>query len=811
MHQQSNRGNGGLVRASSKLRLSLAVAAVFGGANTCLPAVAAETGSPAPSVQSPSPAPSASSGTDAATASAPSTSEKKAQADTELSTVVVTATKRAKAAQEIPGSIGVVQGSDLEKMGAQDMESYIKLVPGVSLNKGDQGADMPSIRGITTNAAPGNTGATTGVYIGDVPFTDPYLQGGTIDLNPYDLERIEVLKGPQGTLYGSSSLAGAIRYVPQRPLLDQWEGKLDLSGTALDGNGSIGPMAAGALNVPLGTTSAIRVAGVSQKFPGYIDNNTISDAKNVNSSKESQGRVQWLWAPTKRLSFDAMYLRQESNQADASFADQRQSLSRTDTPSASPSSIAFNIENFSGHYAFDWGTLSSSSSWVSKDYFTDGDVVRDLASELGPLASAARLNEPNHFRTNGFSEELKLSSPDGNTGPWDWMAGAWYQRRAQLATQLLPLPSFELGSGLTTLDPGTLLGAPALNTALKALGLNPLEVPLTQVQAESVGKEVALFGDLTRRFGSHWELTLGGRLFRTSLDANTTGNGVLDLAETGNYSVSQAYGQSSKGFNPKVSLRYAFDRHNSIYALASKGFQFGGVQLIPPGATTTVGGAPIPLTYKSSTLWNYELGAKTEWLQHRLGVDAALFYDRWSNLQIEQIAQGGVYNYIDNVGRAHTEGAELSVRARLLSTVTFSSSLSYIYAVTDVPFNSVGSVIPDGTRLPSTPRFQIASVLAYDQPIADWVAGGALTHTFTGHSFNDLNGTTELGDYATFDARVHLRLQGESFEPDLSLGVNNIFDVKGVAGAFSSPSLSFQDVYFVRPRAVVLTLSMRYL
>lgn len=784
MRQQNTLGNSGWFRASSRLGLSFAVAAALGG--TDLSAFAADTAAPAP--------------------------EATPQSTSQLEAVVVTATKRAKTAQEVPGSVDVVRGKDLEKMGASDLESFIKLVPGVSLNKGDQGSDLPSIRGITTNAGAENTQATTGVYIGDVPFTDPYLQGGTIDLNPYDLERVEVLKGPQGTLYGSSSLAGAIRYLPQKPLLGEWEGKLDLSGTALNGNGSIGPMGAAAVNVPLGATSAIRLTGVSQKFPGYIDNNTLGEIKNVNSAKQSQGRAQWLWAPTSRLSFDAMYLRQESNQADASFADQRQSRMRSNTPSASPSSIAFNLENFSGHYAFDWGTLSSSSSWIAKNYFTDGDVVRDLATELGPLASAARLNEPNHFRNNGFSEEIKLGSPDGNGGPWDWIAGAWYQRRAQLATQLLPLPSFEFGSGPTTLSPGTLLGAPALDTALQAMGLNPLEVPLTQVQAESVGKELALFGDVTRRFGPHWELTLGGRLFRTSLDESTDGEGVLNLAQGGQYTISKTYGQSSKGFNPKVSLRYAFDRYNSVYALVSKGFQFGGVQLIPPGpGAITASGAPIPPTYRSSTLWNYEVGAKTEWLQHRLGVDAALFYDRWSNLQIQQIAQGGVYNYIDNVGRAHTEGAELSVRARPLRTVTFSSSLSYIYAVTDVPFDSVVGVIPEGVRLPATPRFQIASVLAYDQPFGDWVGGGAVTHTFTGRSANDLSGTTELGDYATVDARVHLRHQGLSFEPDLSLGVNNLFDVKGVAGAFASPGLSFQDIYFVRPRAVVLTLSLRYL
>jgi outer membrane receptor protein involved in Fe transport len=729
----------------------------------------------------------------------------------ELATVIVTAAKRKETQQEVAGSVGVVLGKDLQKMGAQDMEAYLKLVPGVSLNKGDQGEDAPTIRGIATSAFQENVQATTGIYIDDIPFTDAFLSAGVVDFNPYDLQRVEVLKGPQGTLYGSSSLAGAIRYVLNKPELDRWEAQLGFSGTRLAHNGSVAWMQAGEVNIPVGKTNAIRLVGLAQKYPGYIDDNSPGRGlENVNSAHQAQGRVAWLWKPASQLGFEATYIRQESRQADTGFADQRQRLERSDTPTASPSNTAFNLANLVGRYDFGWASLSSSSSFIGKELHTDNDIVRALKSTLGAtLGQDLRGHETIHSKEHGFGQEVRLTSTEDDAASWKWLVGAWYLRSGLDYDQVVPLPTLDTGSGLPPVDlatlTGPLYGLPLVGPIL-ASGLPPQDLNLNTAISDSVGKEYAVFGNLSYKFWHHLELTVGGRLFRTTLDNTDNVNGILLIQSIGAPSGSVNYSLKSSGFNPKVSLRYEFDRYNSVYALVSKGFQFGGVQLLPPPKNDPT----IPGTYQSSTLWNYELGAKTEWFKHKLGIDAAVFEERWKNLQLEELTDGGLFPYNTNVGRAHTDGAELSLRTHPIWPLTFSTGVAYMRAVTDVPFNSVYGVVPKGARLPTVPRFQISSVVSYDQPFDGWLAGAALTHTFTGHSFNDLWGTTQLGDYATLDGRIHLRRLDERFEPDLSLGVNNILNAKGVAGAVSAPTVTYQDIYFIRPRAVVLSLSMNF-
>jgi outer membrane receptor protein involved in Fe transport len=732
---------------------------------------------------------------------------------TRLEEVVVTATKRRKLLREIAGSVGAVSGAALEKMGAKDMESYLKLIPGVSFNKQEDGRAAPTIRGIGSDTRLVIAQSTTGIYIDDMPFTDPYLPGATADLNPYDLERVEVLKGPQGTLYGSSSLGGAIRYITQKPRLGVWEGKLSGSRLTIS-EGSEDYSGAGAINIPLGNELAVRVAGVKQNLPGYIDDLSI-DKNVVDSNRKEQtlARALATWQPLDwPLSVTGSYMQQTTKTFESGFADQEERLERSNTPGPNTSNIEVGLANLSVKYDFDWGSVLSSTSQSDKLL----DWVTDSARAFGLSGQALiKFPAPTYVESESIAQELRISSPDGSD-PWEWMGGLWFMKHDQFMFLSIPttLPSLaDLVAALPTLVPG--LPLPALPPLpLPALPPLPDVLDLYNQYTNSIGTEKALFGEITRKFGERWSLTAGGRYYRTELEAHSTTNGLLVVASSQMPSAQSDFTINEEGFNPKVSLKYELNRNVVTYALVSKGFRFGGVQVLPPPPIPDPS-QEVPSVYNSDTLWNYELGARSEWFKRRLAFDVTVFYDKWTDLQIAQIANSGLFNFVDNVGAAHTQGVEYAVRMLApgggwFSGLSFMSSGAWIEALTDVVFESGGGTVPAGTRLPGTPKFQMANVLSYDTQWGRFAPGLSLTHSYVGRSYNDLFGTVAMGDYETLDLGVRLLVRGLSFEPTLSFTATNLTDERGIAGAAGDPNIDFRDIYFIRPRALELTLGIRF-
>ncbi len=763
----------------------------------------------------------------------------------QLDAVEVTASKRRQSTRDIAGSVTAIKGEQLEKIKAQGLADYIKLIPGVVLiDSGGPDGGQPIIRGIVSSAAQLGTQFTqqpVGIYVDELPFTDLYAPLTQPDLNPFDLNRVEILKGPQGALFGSGALAGAIRYILQRPKFDKWETKLS-STISFDEQGEgLSPVYAGAQNIPLfGDKAALRVVALSRKDTGRIDE--IGRAEDVDRSRQLNGRILGSWEATEKLKLDAFYFAQDSKQQNSPAADNPERYDRMGQVTTARQS-AFSGANLAVGYAFDRFNLLSSSSYLHKeiDVFSAGPLgTRDQTGDPdgdgganGPGTEDAGNNDaaraPLMASTNGLVQEFRLSSPEGSDWqPLDWLDVQWLIGGSYQVTR----QGFIQRSDASAL-PDAL--APVDNS-----GLLPIFTPIGPVNGsrntsvlyadlDSLAKESAIYADSTLRILKDWELTVGGRLFKTSIRARGFIEGAqttaLDAGRTRS-EVDETTGES--GINPKVALRYVINPNLQLFTLAAKGFQFGGIQLTPPlstiGATSAASGYN---PYKSSKLWNYELGLRSEFFKRRLKFDITAFYLDWKDLQItvpvpltpmgEQF--GLAIAFTENIGKAKSTGVETSLSVSPVKGLNFTSNAAWVHAVTTEDFNSSSGFVPAGTRLPASPRFQMSNLLSYSAPftlLGQWQAGVSLTHVHLGGAFNSLQynnpagNTRPQGDYDTLDFSTSLSKTGARLVPDLTFSMINLTDVRGVAAVSSAAGGRDAGYFFVRPRTMLLSLAMKF-
>ncbi len=691
------------------------------------------------------------------------------------------------------GSVDALPDRDLERLDAQTSENYLKMVPGVSLNKENADRSDPSIRGIATETRFQTTARATGIYFDDIPLSDPFIPISQPDLNPFDLARVEVLKGPQGTLFGSTALAGAIRYITQKPAPGHFHGKVAGSLSSVS-EGDRQPFAAAMLNVPLGKSAALRGVTVYRRDPGYVDDLRMGE-KDIGAIRQHHERVQGLWHVTDALQLAGTYLEQSSDQYDSPYADQRERLEHGNANGPSPMRSQFDVANLVASYDFTRARLLSSTSVQSKQ----ADLKLEAARTLGVEQTGVPVYATADTHSQGFTQELRLTSPTSD-GMWDWMIGAWYLQSEQQYDQVVPNPA--LGAQPPSLPLPLPLPLPVPGAAAE-------DLQLTTSHFHSRGTERAVFGDVTCKLG-HLALTVGGRFYRTELQSHNVSRGLLILATSGMPEQVNDDALEEQGFNPRASISLHLSDRFMLYGLASKGFRFGGVQLLPPSLIQSGGGSQQSNTFKSDKLWNYELGARSEWFHRRLRFDAAAFYGSWQDLQITRIDSTGLFTFVQNIGAAHTQGVEISVEARPLGDLTLSSAAAFIDARTDEALQTADGDVPAHTRLPGTPGFQIANRIAYERRFRNWDPGISVIHSHIGRSPNNLFATEQLGGYDTLDLRAHVGLITFSLKPDLALAVTNLTDVRGVAGVYADPAVAAKDFYFVTPRTLSLTLSLTF-
>jgi iron complex outermembrane recepter protein len=733
---------------------------------------------------------------------------------TQLDSIEVTASKRVKTLRDLPGSVGAIRGADLEAMQAQGLQDYLKLVPGVSFADRGNDTSVPIIRGIASEIGFGFTAQSTGIFLDDMPFADLLGPQSLPDLNPFDLERVEVLKGPQGTLFGSGALAGAVRYITQKPKHSVWESKASHTMLTTRGGGGASHSTAAAFNIPLfGNDAALRVVGLSRRDAGLYDMSATDDTgeflrnePDADRLRQTSWRALGSWNAADDLKVSALYFAQRSHADDESTAGQADRPAMDFVPFANPTDYEFQGGNLTATYDLGWASLLSSSNQLTK-------YTRTLNHQEW-LLGLEHQNQNEFYNqligeVDGFTQELRLTSPDDGSA-WEWVGGISYLRYKGSIFQYSPLP------GPRSPPPDRPEDVSALERAAAFLFAT----------IDTVGTEQAVFGEVTRSIGEHWEATLGARLYETRLVADTVLAGAQITALTLEPESRNHFEPESSGFNPKFSVRYEHSRNLQWYALAAKGFQFGGVQLNPPVTLFVQSAEQAGFSfgpYESSQLWNYETGLRTEWLDRRLRFDVGLFYLDWKDLQLTVTVPVSptelTFAVIANVGRAHSQGVEAALEIIPFPGAKWISSAAWIEAETDVEFdrdNSQGPV-PAGTRLPGTPRFAWSNVLSYERALPyfdSWTFAPVLTHSHVGSSPDAIRPTGTIGGYDSFDARLTFSRSGSRFLPEFSVGVTNLTDVHvptfHTQATQQTSGEDFDFYHFLQPRTVILNLSMKY-
>ena len=710
---------------------------------------------------------------------------------TQIEEIVVTATKREQSLREIPASITALTGENLEQLGVQGVEDISRLVPGVTIYSPSEGATRVTIRGI---AAPAATNATTGALFGDVSFTDAYLPRAALDPNPFDLKSVEVLKGPQGTLFGAGALNGAIRYVPEPPKLGEWEAKAFLQYTSID-EGDTAPIYGAMVNLPFaGDSAAMRVMGFDRVSPGYIDNSQLGEDVNEVTQQGLRGIL--AWEPSEDWRTALTYAWQRTEQADFPIADNLDGRLNTDNrPRHSTADIEYSLVDLVVARRFSWGELISDTSYVDKSVQTYFDASSRLP---GDGEGALRAGQPDQSASDTWAQELRLVSEDTGS-PWIWTIGAFgWKQDVQSRPDLTA--SFDLENGLAGLPP-------ALATLLEPLGLEIVddrgEVLLIRINTQAEIRELALFGDLTRRIGESIELTLGGRLYRITSGGKVNFGGALGPTQP------PRDGElKEQGFNPKVSLLWHALEDIRLFAAVSQGFRAGGIQ---PGYRIVPTNPAPPEFFKSDTILSYEAGVRSDWFEGAMHLDLTAFFTDWKDAQAFQVGNSGLTSYIDNAGGVESKGIEAALQTLLPWGFMFNAAVSVTDTVTTEPFTAQdGSVVPPGREWTFAPQFQSAATLAWNGTASDWGVTTSLTHSFLGEAWSGLEDSLRrpIYDFSQWDFQLGLTHLASQWVPEVSFIVNNLTDERGVANQFDGGS--YVDVTYIRPRAYTLRLTTRF-
>ena len=703
------------------------------------------------------------------------TAPPKSTAANQLEEIVVTANKRTENLSQVSGSVTAITGREMDRLGAQSFSDYLTRVPGVQFNAAIPGLSYITIRGVSTTTSTDTGQAATGTYINDIPLTDPFNSAGVPDIDTFDVERVEVLRGPQATMFGSATLGGAVNYIASRAQLNEFSGRLEGSLSNTKHAGDPGYTAKAMVNIPLiQDTLAVRLVGSYRSLPGYLDNVGIG-RKGANQMDVTSGRVSVEWQPSETVRISGLSLYSRTRYDDAFTAEPYIGVLSRSSQLAESYDSEMLINSLSAKIDVGFATLSLSGAHSHKDYVNTSDYSASFGPVFNGLAPPIALIADRSSGSSTF--EARLTSPSEQT--IEWLAGA-----SRTKTQIdLPLHSgFPGAANLIQ----TLFGAG------QGAGFGAAAAPNDQfIQYNLVvdGIETAGFAEATYRFTDTWRLTGGGRYFSTEIDNRTAQSGLFTFFSSGSLSSYSSGASDQNGFTPKVVLTYEPDNAQLYYALFSKGFRFGGPNAIPQNPQY-----PSPTSFKSDSLYNYEIGTRHSLFDRRLQLDATLFYIDWRNIQVG-LERADNLAYATNAGRARNVGLDLSSTWSATDHLNLQLSASYLDA--RLRDTIPGAGFTAGETLPGASKWRFASTAQY-QWEGQYKPSVLLSHRFVSSVESILGAPQRQGGYHQFDLIGRMHLSAWTVEGY----VENIGDVRGVTVA-EAPS-SGTRYYYITPRTIGL-------
>ena len=784
-----------------------------------------------------------------------------------LPQVIITATKRPTTLQSTAASVTAITASEIIHRGWTDFDSLARSVPGLAVRTAGPGQTEFEMRGL--NSSGGNT-SMVGLYLGAIPLSAPasaQLGKVLVDLSLYDIERVEVLRGPQGTLYGASSMGGTVRVVPRAPRLRRFEASGEAIASATSAGGGLNQALNGMVNLPFGHKFALRLDGSISRDSGWIERRVIANnavavdagifprvsrppnfyssplqtqLNGVNTTQVNASRLQLLLQPTHRLSVLALMDYQLTTQGGPNAVDVTGQATHPVMPSLEahweiydtpePQRDRFGLGSLEVIYRLPTLRISSATGYWARSTTVSQDATEESAAAVG--ASFATYAPPAGIGATGpsplgpgaserddtrqLSEELRVNST--GTGPWQWLAGWFYQ---------------DLHSNweLSVLAP----------QAAAALGGTNIYV---DNQPQNILQN-AEFGEVSWHISPRISATISVRHYRYALHQSNSEYGLFTVfgAQGNGIPYNTRATSSAAGTVPELNLRYTFGPQLMVYATVSQGFRLGGVnQPIPVAHSTNDNPVLVanecglqekllgpslngcnpnillhaPSSFRSDSVWSYEIGEKSTLMKRRLTLDVSAYYERWMNPQLATNLAG--FGITANGADARIEGLEAEMHMILGRDWHFDANVGY----TDAAFLHASAIIgyPADTAIPDTPRLMGSADLRWRHDLtADLAAFGSANWNYVGSRTDAPYGETitlwNIGQYLVHLPAYNLfnlRLGVESGRWRVALFVNNLMNARVLLDP--QPQINLQTAAFTRytvnrPRTVGIDLTWR--
>jgi iron complex outermembrane recepter protein len=737
---------------------------------------------------------------------------------TGLEEIVVTAEKRESTVQKTPISMTAISEAEMQARGLEDFRSIAQETPGVSMKTSGPGQTEYEMRGLD---ATGGFSPTVGFYLDDAPLTAPAqaAQGKVVvDPDLYDLNRVEVLRGPQGTLYGAGSMGGTIKLVTNAPQLNTFAVSAQSKESGTDGGGfNYGGSAM--INLPITQdVAAVRFVGTYKYTSGWIDRIVLNPFPLETNGGLTRGNV--LGAPVQASYSDVNWEALEGGRVSlllklgdnltiqSGLMHQKISTGGPFTIDDPPGNVyahyqPFDIaepleDNFSLYtltikYHFDFADLTSATAkWNRHDEQTQ-DISETIQSLLGipsfypPAGIGGGSQEETDF-SDQASEELRLAS--NGDGRFQWLGGAFFSDFNSNTTSL---------SNYAGLEPvfGT--------TDLISVG-EPIHI-----------EQKALFGETSYKLTDQLKGTLGLRYYRYTSTEEAINGGIASIA--GGPGTVLEFGRAeNKGFNPKVNLAYTATDDVLIYTTAAKGFRPGGPNtpvpltgpaqcLTGPGNLQSLGLNSAPNQFNPDNVWSYEVGEKARALGNTFQINSAVYYERWTNVQ-QLVDPSCGFSFTANAGTASVYGSEIELAANLSDSFMVTQNVGLTHATFNDSVRATNTV--EGQKLLDVPDVTLNTSVIYSTPVTtsfNFNARG--TYTYVGPMQDITYVRNNLPGYALVNARAGLTsdkfsvfLFCDNLTNKLAILTNN------VAQTVNIPSVNRWVTN--QPRTIGIDLQVRY-
>jgi iron complex outermembrane recepter protein len=729
--------------------------------------------------------------------------------------VVVTALKRSTTVQTTPISISAVTEKSLQALGASGIQDYFRTVPNLQVE-----GNSPTSRRLTLRGVRSAGEATVGLYYDETPLTGPAgttadASSTSADVNLFDAERIEVLRGPQGTLYGSGSMGGTLRVILNKPDSSRYAGAVEVGGTAQKDGGQ-GYSVKGMVNVPLIEDKlAARLVLYKAEQGGYIDD-ILLKKNNINSQHSSGGRLMLGFTPTENLTISASGLFQKTtlDGQNSWYPALGTKDYSTNARTIAPTEDNLRLYNVTAKWDLNFATVTATSSYYKWTLLRNSDYSPTLsanranatscrnyiaggpaaAGSTNPACTTAQMAQYTAYADSripgalyqpmgltSWNHELRMNG-SLFADKVDWTAGVYLEDREDY-----------IESKVAKADAATGVINPNDLTAWRHVGTDT--------------KQTAFFGEVAYKPIEKLTLTAGVRRFK--YDKTVSGQVLISNFITQSYvGPAASVDASADGWVSKFNVSYQVTSDVMVYGLAAKGFRPGGANNVP-------GLASALLAYAPDSLWNYETGIKSQWFDRRLTLNAAAYQIDWSNMQISATSANGAFSYLTNAGKARIKGFEVEAVARPIRGLTLQATAAWVDAkLTEDQANSTilitGSTGLTGDKFPNVADFSGSASAEYSWPVKGDLNGLVrMDYAYVGESASQFRPTyvyyEKQGDYGYANLRGGI----EGADWGAYLFLNNITNEVGLMSVTSALN-NAKQVVSINPRTAGFQVRKRF-